>query len=530
MATILNSKKSAVGSPYVYYTVNVTPSNRTTNGITLKMSVTAWLASSSSVLGSGSTYGIVGYLKILGTEYKITIKETGDSWSGTTKHTASITKTISGLNASDTSITGVKFRTTRTGDKNDGSIAHAGELGSTSCSNITFEAGHTPPSGVTYTMVETNQKLINVGVSNNVIVENLSNKKFTIGATLYDDAQVKYALVYNRINSVKVETTANPATVNYNFASKGLSLNDVGTKVPIAVGIIDSFDTSMLNKDTTNLATAWDEYDFIPYRKISLIETSSNVKRNGQTSGKVLLNVNGTFFNGIVGNVNQSGTYRPIIKYKFWKVGSSEPSSYEYTVPSTKISISGTQFKVENYEIGSSVETDTNYFNPDYAYRVKIYVEDNFTTYPSKEKPISVGEATWTEYKDRVDFKKITIQGQEFDHIIESGENEKGSWEKWASGKMICRGMISKTVEGGHTTLNNGMYISSAVNVSFPQAFADTNIHINTNANRNAGDTVGAFVFTRGISITGFISWSALLVSSTSTGWNRTYEAVGKWK
>ena len=139
MATILSSKKSAVGGPYVYYTVNATASDRTVEGITVKISVTSKLASSSSVLGTGSTYGLVGYIKLKGTEYAITLKGTSESWSGTTAHTASITKTITGLNVTDTSLTGITFRVTRTGDKNDGSIAHAGELGATSCSNITFE-------------------------------------------------------------------------------------------------------------------------------------------------------------------------------------------------------------------------------------------------------------------------------------------------------------------------------------------------------------------------------------------------------
>lgn len=478
MATILSSKKSAVGSPYVYYTVDVTPSNRTTNGITLKMSVTAWLGSSSSQLGTGSTYGILGYLKILGTEYAITIKGTDDSWSGTTKHTATITKTISGLNASDTSITGVKFRTTRTGSKNDGSIAHAGELGSTSCSNITFEAGHTPPSDVTYSMIEARQKLVDAGVPDNVIVENLSLKRFTIGATLYDNASVKYALVYNRINFERIETTDNPAIVDYDFSLNEIALNDAGTKAPIAVGIIDSFDTSMLNKNTTSLLTAWDEYDYIPYRKISLIETNTAVKRNGQTSGKVNLNVNGTFYNGVVGNVNQSGAYKPAIKYKFWKLGDAEPTTYDYSVPEENIVVNGTQFKVENYEIGSSVETDSNYFNPDYAYRVKVYVEDNFTTYSSQEKPIAVGEATWTEYKDRVDFKRATKKGNDLyapqigDVIITSTNVGAEEMAKRHGGKWT---LIDKEFKSYRGTKNTGFTNTS--NATGPTCYFIRNGH-----------------------------------------------------
>lgn len=402
MATILNSKKSTIGSPYVYYTIEAKTSNRTINGITIKFDITAWLGSSGSSLGSGSTMGIIGYLKVLGTEYSVTIKGTSDKWSGTTKHTVSKTITIeTGLNPIDTSITGITFRTTRTGSANDGEIANSGELGATACSNITFEAAHTPPTDVTYTMVETNQKLIDAGIKDDVFVKGLSIKLFNISGTVYDDATIKKYAIFNRLNVFS--TTTLPVIVDLTQNELQTDLTYV-SQIPIRAQIVDSFETAGYS---TN-----DLYEYIQYNRINLVETSTTVKRNGQLSGKTKLNVKGNLFNGIVGNVDQS-TYKPIVKYKFWQTGTEEPTSYDYEIPSDNITIENGVFSVSNYEIGSSVETDINWFNPDNAYKVKIYIEDNFTNYESQEKSIPVGEATWTEYRDRVDFKKITIKGTE---------------------------------------------------------------------------------------------------------------------
>lgn len=412
MATILNLQ-TTVNTPKVNYKIDAVTSNRTIDGITIKFTITSSLSSSGSSLGSGSTYGIVGYIKVLGTEYSFTIKGTSDKWSGTTAHTVSRTITFTGIEPTATSITGITFRTTRTGDKDDGKIEHAGELASTKCSDITFESAHTPPTDVTYIMEETNQKLLDYGFPHDAIVENLSNKKFTISATLYDGANVQYAFVYNRINFHRVETTDNPATVYYDFGTNEIALDDEGLKVPIAVRITDSLGSGKFNNETNELAKAWDMYEYYPYNKITLIETGTTAKRNGQISGKVKLNVNGTFYNGFIGSINQTDGYKPTIKYKFWALGDEEPTTYDYEVPSNNIDISENNFSVNAYEIGSSIETNTNWFNPESAYKVKIFVEDNFVNYESKEKTITVGKATWTEYKDRVDFEKITIKGTE---------------------------------------------------------------------------------------------------------------------
>lgn len=278
------------------------------------------------------------------------------------------------------------------------SLASATSRGS---KTVELDKLHKVPDNVQYTITEKNQKLINAGIGNNVFVKDLSIKSFNISGTTYDGTTIKEYAIFNRLNAFSSQTL--PLILDLSKYELETDTTYV-TKIPIKAQIIDSFDTAGYSE--TNL------YNYIQYSKINLTETSTTVKRNGQTSGKVKLNIVGNLFNGVVGNVNQS-SYKPTIKYKFWKANATEPSSYSYTIPATNISVAGNEFKVSNYEIGTTTETATNHFNPDYAYKVKIYVEDNFTSYSSQEKSIPVGEATWTEYKDRVDFKKATIKGTE---------------------------------------------------------------------------------------------------------------------
>lgn len=260
---------------------------------------------------------------------------------------------------------------------------------------------HKLPDEVTFDILEVNEELINAGVSNDTFVKDLSIKSFNISGNTYDNATIKEYGILNRI--VPYGTTTLPLIIDF---SQNEILTDLTyvTKVPITGRIIDSYDTAGYSETLL--------FDYIPYNKINLIETSTIVKRNGQTSGKVKLNVNGNLYNGIVGNVDQT-TYKPTIKYKFWQTGTEEPTNYDYEIPSDNITIENGVFNVSNYEIGSSVETDINWFNPENAYKIKVYVKDNFTSYESQEKSIAVGEATWTEYKDRVDFKRITVKGND---------------------------------------------------------------------------------------------------------------------
>ena len=452
MATILKNKKSTTGSPYVYYTVDATPSNRTTTSVDLTLKITTRLAESSSVLGA--TYDLTCYLTFNGKEFSIKVKD-NESWSGTTKHTTTKKITVPNLSPSATSLTETTFRALGYNSSSD----RAGYTTKTACSDLTIPAGHVNPSDAYFTLEESEPSLIAAGIPNDLFVANLSNKKYTIGATFYDDAEMWRVWVINLgTNFSSAYGTDNPLTCYFNFQKKPMrrGINGVNSdKVPMYAIVFDSLDGS------TSLKPQDDEYyyyDFIYYDKLLLNEQTSKVKRFGQTTGNVRTNLYGQFFRGILGNKDQSGNYKPTIKYKFWS-GSEEPTTYNNTIPSENIVVSSDYvqasgayqetiyyyklinseytklvydvdyyvgdpiedevytlnhtFEVEDYEIGSNVETDVNWFNPELSYKVKFQINDNFTIYESLEKTINVGKATWTEYRDRVDFKKLTIKGEE---------------------------------------------------------------------------------------------------------------------
>lgn len=400
MATILSETKSTGGSPYAYYTVNATASDRTATTVKVKVDIIGRLSSSSAVLGTGSTMGLIGYITLHGTEHSITLKTTSEKWSGTTKHTKSATFTIEDLEGSQSQLTNIKFRVSRTGSAaND--YTKGAAMSSKNCSNLQIGIGHTNPSDVSFTITEKNQRLIDAGIPNNTYVNNLSIKEYNINATFHDGATATDYNIYNGV--VPSFNKSTPITIDYS-QKELVTWNDTG-KVPIRVQVLDNMGGNGYSSSAYDPAL----YDYIPYLKISLNEATTTARRNGQTSGRVKLNINGTFYNGSIGNVTQT---KPIIKYKYWSANDTEPATFNNTISSENITINNNTFSVVDYEIGSIDETANNYFNPDYAYRVKVYVEDNFTSYISQEKQIPVGEATWAEYKDRVDFKKITIQGK----------------------------------------------------------------------------------------------------------------------
>ena len=149
--TILNEKKSTVGNPYAFFTVQVTPSNRTTNSVKLAITVKSHLQWSDSLLGTG--YTMTGYLKVNDTSYYITLKTSSEVWSGTTVYTATRTITINELDSATTSLTGVTFR-----------VAGESRLDETSCSNITIPSGN---GHSTFTLSATS---VNIGSSLKVTI------------------------------------------------------------------------------------------------------------------------------------------------------------------------------------------------------------------------------------------------------------------------------------------------------------------------------------------------------------------------
>lgn len=401
MAKILSNKKSTGGSPYAYYSVEATSSNRSTSSVDITVTVTSNLQYSNSSLGSGSNFGLIGYITLNNTEYSMTLKATNVTWKGTGKHTTTSTFNVNAP-GSQQELTNVKFRVSRTGSYAN-NYSRSGALSSTSCSNISIGIGHTPPSNVDFYLEETSEKLINAGIPETTYVKSLSNKRVTMAYTLHDEATASRYGIQDKYNTYTFNT--NPFVIDGNAIK-----DEVGNKITFKTFVIDNMNGVGYSNSIV--------YDYIDYNSINLIETATTAKRDGQMSGKVKLNIVGTFYNGTIGNITQT---KPIVKYFYYKVGDTPPATYDHTIPSENIVVNGNNFSVTDYQIGSTDETASNYFNPSYRYRVFIHVEDNFTEYNLNVRSITVGEATWTEYPDKVDFKKITIQG--IDALFyESGE------------------------------------------------------------------------------------------------------------
>ena len=231
-----------------------------------------------------------------------------------------------------------------------------------------------------------------LGVANNVFVQYLSKKQFTFTSTLYDSATATGVTISNGSTTSNSNTTS-PKTLD--FTNK--TLYTTANVLPIK-GVISD------NLNSTG-ETAINYSNYILYNKPA-INTSTSVKRNGQLSGKALLNLYATFYNHTIGSTAKTIS----VKYRFWEKGTTEPSSWNDINNPT---ISGDNITISNYEIGSTDTSASNYFNFQKAYTVKIYIQDAMRdadgNYMSDTitKTIPLGEDVWGEYKDRLRIKKI---------------------------------------------------------------------------------------------------------------------------
>lgn len=124
--TLTSKVSSTVSSPTVNYsaTYTATRASESTSAVSVVLNFSAWLNSSASKIGTGIKLTI--YARINGGAWQsVVIKSKSASWSGTTKHNASIT--LTGNITSDT--TKIEFYVTRSGSSYGGS---AGILGNAS--------------------------------------------------------------------------------------------------------------------------------------------------------------------------------------------------------------------------------------------------------------------------------------------------------------------------------------------------------------------------------------------------------------
>lgn len=294
--------------------------------------------------------------------------------------------------------------------------------------NATLDSLHKGPD-ISYTITEHYQPLIDAGISNNVFVENLSDKYVALEFTTYDGASITNRIVYNRTEAYTYAIDLeHPNTIEMDLYNHVVYRDSTNTKIPIYVIATDSFGATTTTTEQL--------YDLIPYIKPQFENTSTIAKRNGQTTGLVKLNVSASFYNNNVGNVANT----PIVKYKYWEDGTSEPSDSSYiTINSSNYVINGNILTITDYEIGSNNPLDTNYFDFNKKYNVKLYIQDSFKS-STITKTIARGKAVWSEYSDHVDFSNITIGGIDLfpvgyiflttDNSFNPNGKYKGTWTK----------------------------------------------------------------------------------------------------
>jgi len=135
--TILDNEQSSTSSPTAYYTIEATPSNRITDKVDITIVVKSHLGSNQSSLGTGPSMGLEAHFTFNGNQNRsLVLKDTGESWTGTTEHTASVTYTITTNSPTQNSMT-CSVHIYRTGSA-AGSSSKGAQLWETNCSNITI--------------------------------------------------------------------------------------------------------------------------------------------------------------------------------------------------------------------------------------------------------------------------------------------------------------------------------------------------------------------------------------------------------
>ena len=104
--TILDNEQSNTSSPTAYYTIIATPGTRLTDKVDITITVKSHLGSNQSSLGTGPSMGLEAYFTFNGNQNRsLVLKDTDESWSGTTEHTASVTYTITTNSPTQNSMT-----------------------------------------------------------------------------------------------------------------------------------------------------------------------------------------------------------------------------------------------------------------------------------------------------------------------------------------------------------------------------------------------------------------------------------------
>lgn len=283
---------------------------------------------------------------------------------------------------------------------------------------MTLTVLHKAPLIGTAQVSELNTVVSNLNVPATTVVRYLSKKRFTLNATPYDSTTLTY-----RIRGFAYDSGIQSSnTIDVDFRTDGEEITFKNNTVQITQYAYDSLGASSSDDIKVLINNTPSVLNIIDYAKPILEKTNTTIKRksgNGTnlTDNKANINLVGTIYkvNNAIGNNNAIRT----IGYKVWEKGTSEPANYTSFSTTPTPSSSGA-VTITNYEISNIDFTK--------AYNYKIILEDiysNGTTYYSDiaEGTIPLGQPTWSEYKDRVDFLALTREQKQI-YANEYSSNE----------------------------------------------------------------------------------------------------------
>lgn len=143
---VLSNKQSTQPRPYGFWTVTLSPRNRTANSVVIDCNISCSLQYSDSRTGFRVTCGI--YLG--GQWHEAEINPSGNNWSGTSPRSVNMTITVSGLSVTQTTISGIYVHAAAADGEGPG-------LSDTACSNLVIDmyggVGHQNVNGTWKTVL-----------------------------------------------------------------------------------------------------------------------------------------------------------------------------------------------------------------------------------------------------------------------------------------------------------------------------------------------------------------------------------------
>lgn len=353
---------------------------------------------------------------------------------------------------------------------------------------VTLPDLHTPPTISFISATEQNGYLTpaSIGFRNNDIVLNQSIKLFRYNIALYDGATV--STVYINGNAFPLHKNTKVESEYYtsvDFSKLGFADT---TSLTLTHSITDSMSISA---SCTSTHTAY------PYHLPYFDAGNTIVKRDGQLTGKVKVNIVAKFYNKSIPGTQGNKEPISMMRYRYYKKGTTAPSTWigmAYT-PDANGYININTTLTNN----GTVITDVN---RDFVYTFDFQLEDQFGEITTLTKEIPRGQYLWAEFQDRVDFQKVTQNNQSvvtkpewsqvgdvkmtFTNIGKEAMAARygGAWElidKEFAPKFGENGLSphASNVNGGHLSwMRGGHTISFGMGFTTNRQFADDTLEI----------------------------------------------------